>query len=463
MKICFIPIDNRPVCYNLAKDIASIDKNIELFIPPREFLGDLKKNAGVNEILEWLENLPACDAIVLSLDTIAYGGLIPSRRGVNDKGIVENYEDIKQRLEHLKPLLKGKKVYAFSSIMRISNNNYNEEEKEYWKEWGKKIFEYSFSGFNDGIPPEILEDYLKTRRRNFEINKLYLEWQKEGIFDTLIFSKDDCAPKGFNVEEAHELERLGGKTKTGADEIPLTLLARAVEKEIKVVGVLKGDTSKGYETMYGMIMNLEDLIKLEKEYMKANDIKDPNRGKERSYSQAAVKVNSIEDVEAVTKRIEDQGYQTYSMSSIRNEMKKQTQVIQLILGGLGSISLLVSAIGIANTMTMAIYERTKEIGIMKVLGCELKDIKNMFLAEAAGIGFMGGIVGIVICYGLSALMNTLGASLMGSLTGRVKVSIIPAWLAAFGMGFSTFIGILSGYVPALRAVKITALSAIRHD
>ena len=100
---------------------------------------------------------------------------------------------------------------------------------------------------------------------------------------------------------------------------------------------------------------------------------------------------------------------------------------------------------------------------MKVLGCELKDIKNMFLAEAAGIGFMGGIVGIVICYGLSALMNTLGASLMGSLTGRVKVSIIPAWLAAFGMGFSTFIGILSGYVPALRAVKITALSAIRHD
>lgn len=234
MKICFIPIDNRPVCYNLAKDIASIDENIELFIPPREFLGDLKKNAGVNEILEWLENLPACDAMVLSLDTIAYGGLIPSRRGVNDKGIIENYDDIKRRVERLKPLLEGRKVYAFSSIMRISNNNYNEEEKEYWKDWGKKIFEYSFSGFNDGIPSEILEDYLETRRRNFEINKLYLEWQKEGIFDTLIFSKDDCAPKGFNVEEAYELERLGGKTKTGADEIPLTLLARAIEKNIKV-------------------------------------------------------------------------------------------------------------------------------------------------------------------------------------------------------------------------------------
>ncbi len=224
MKICFVPIDNRPVCYSLAKDIAAIDEDIELLTPPREFLGDLTKSARVNEILDWLENIPACDAMVLSLDTIAYGGLIPSRRSP------DSLEEIKARLNRLKPLLKNKKVYAFSSIMRISNNNYNEEEKEYWKDWGKKIFEYSYSGVNDGIPQAILDDYLATRKRNFEINKTYLNW---GL-NTLIFSKDDCAPKGFNVDEARELEHLGGKTKTGADEIPLTLLARAIEKDIKV-------------------------------------------------------------------------------------------------------------------------------------------------------------------------------------------------------------------------------------
>ena len=224
MKICFVPLDNRPVCYSLAKDIAAIDEDIELLTPPREFLGDLTKSARVNEILDWLENIPACDAMVLSLDTIAYGGLIPSRRSP------DSLEEIKARLNRLKPLLKNKKVYAFSSIMRISNNNYNEEEKEYWKDWGKKIFEYSYSGVNDGIPRAILDDYLATRKRNFEINKTYLNW---GL-NTLIFSKDDCAPKGFNVDEARELERLGAKTKTGADEIPLTLLARAIEKEIKV-------------------------------------------------------------------------------------------------------------------------------------------------------------------------------------------------------------------------------------
>lgn len=231
MKICFIPIDNRPVCYTLPKDIVAMDENIELLLPPREFLGDLTKTAQIDKILEWVKgvNKEECDCFVLSLDTIAYGGLIPSRRS-ND-----SLDDIKSRLEQLKLIIEGKKVYAFSSIMRISNNNYNEEEKEYWKDYGKKIFEYSFNGGgNTDVPQDVLEDYLSTRKRNFEINKLYLEWQKEGIFDTLIFSKDDCAERGFNVEEAHELERLGGKTKTGADEIPLTLLARAIEKEVKV-------------------------------------------------------------------------------------------------------------------------------------------------------------------------------------------------------------------------------------
>ncbi len=224
MKIAVIPIDNRPVCYNLFKDIVAIDEDLELFIPPRTFLGSLTEDAKVEEIYLWLENLPRVDCMILALDTLAYGGLIPSRRG-------KLYN-----IDRLKPLLKNKKVYAFSSIMRISNNNCNDEEKFYWKDWGKKIFEYSFSGgiVNNGIPDDILEDYISTRKRNFEVNKKYIEWQKEGLFEELIFSKDDCAESGFNVDEAKELESLGGKTKTGADEIPLSLLASAIKKKIKV-------------------------------------------------------------------------------------------------------------------------------------------------------------------------------------------------------------------------------------
>lgn len=238
MKLAFVPIDNRPVCYTLPKLLAEIDESIEFYIPDRKYLGDLKKEADINHLFEWLITLPKLDAIILSLDTLAYGGLIPSRR------CPETFEQIKERIETLKEILEGKeaKIYAFSSIMRISNNNYNEEEKEYWSKWGKKIFAYSYhthegnreSCITNLIPSEILDDYIETRRRNFEINKIYLQWQKEGLFETLIFSKDDCAEYGFNVQEAQVLEKMGAYTKTGADEIPLSLLSRAIQGEIKI-------------------------------------------------------------------------------------------------------------------------------------------------------------------------------------------------------------------------------------
>lgn len=257
MKIGFLPIDNRPVCYTLPEQIAKIDESIELFLPDRSLLGDLTKYADVNGIFEWLKNLPKLDALVISLDTAAYGGLISSRR------CSDSFEEIREKIEKLKEILKEKnaKIYAFSSIMRISNNNINEEEKKYWNLWGKKIFEYSFNFCkNNGenppqtdIPQKILTDYLNTRKRNFEINKIYLEWQKEGLFDTLVFSKDDCAEFGFNVREAQELENLGGFVKTGADEIPLTLLARAIQDKIKIAPIFTEASQKN------LISNYEDV------------------------------------------------------------------------------------------------------------------------------------------------------------------------------------------------------------
>ena len=130
MRVAFLPIDNRPVCYTLPKLIAQTDDGIEFFIPERGLLGGLTKNADIEGLFDWMRGLPELDAMVLSLDTIAYGGLIPSRR------CPETFEQIKARVEKLKEILIEKKckIYAFSSIMRISNNNYNIEEKEYWAE-----------------------------------------------------------------------------------------------------------------------------------------------------------------------------------------------------------------------------------------------------------------------------------------------------------------------------------------
>ena len=257
MNIGFIPIDNRPVCYTLPEMTAEIDEDLKLFLPPRKLLGDLTKDADTEKIFEWLESLPTLDAFVVSLDTIAYGGLISSRR------CLATLQEIKNRIFKVKEILlqKEAKIYAFSSIMRISNNNINEEEKEYWSDWGKKIFKYSYFTHKTGkasplkseIPPEVLEDYLNTRKRNFEINKIYLSWQKEGFFDTLVFSKDDCAEFGLNVAEALELEKAGGFVKTGADEIPLSLLSRAIQGKLKIAPVFLESEFKD------LISNYEDV------------------------------------------------------------------------------------------------------------------------------------------------------------------------------------------------------------
>lgn len=266
MKIAFIPIDNRPVCYNLIKDIANIDSDLELFLPDKKLLGGLRSIADVEGLFAWFDGLEKVDAMVISLDTIAYGGLISSRRCKN------SLDEIKSRLEKFKEKLSGKckKIYAFSSIMRISNNDINEEEKEYWNIYGKKIFEYSYTFHKDGIettdvPNDVLSDYLATRYRNFEINKMYIEWLQEGVFDALVFSKDDCAQYGLNVLESEILTRMAKEknvsalVKTGADEIPLTLFAKAVCDYNKKAPKISTKFLAPEETYKYLISNYEDI------------------------------------------------------------------------------------------------------------------------------------------------------------------------------------------------------------
>lgn len=284
MNIAFIPLDSRPVCYQLPIQTANLDKKNNILLPDISLMGSNKKIADIEGILDWLSRLTDIDVIIISLDTIAYGGLVSSRKSNDD------YYEIKSRIERLKEILnkKNARIFAFSSIMRISNNNINDEEKEYWSEYGTKIFEYSYNMHKlekmfktsrlttncneSGIPEDILKDYSETRKRNFEINKYYIELKKQGLFDTLVFSKDDCAAFGFNVKEAEELKNLSSNIeniyiKTGADEIPLSLLSRAINKNknIKIAPVYTNPDTIGKISKYEDISvkeSVESQIKL---------------------------------------------------------------------------------------------------------------------------------------------------------------------------------------------------------
>lgn len=231
---------------------------------------------------------------------------------------------------------------------------------------------------------------------------------------------------------------------------------------LHLIGKTKENFGKGFETSEGLILPLSEVEALKK----AAGVK---QSKDQSYETVVLKAKSIEEVASLEKSIKALGLQTFSMESLRKPLEKEARQKQMMLGGLGGISLFVAAIGITNTMIMSITERTKEIGIMKALGCYVKDIRKIFLAEAGAIGLLGGLLGCVISLIISFGMNWAAAR--GGLQGLGEsyssqtsaMSVIPFWLLLFATLFSLAIGLGSGYYPANKAVKISALEAIKNE
>ena len=242
--------------------------------------------------------------------------------------------------------------------------------------------------------------------------------------------------------------------------------------ELEVVGVLEPDGAKGYWTQSGIVLRIQDMKMLQKVYNDMTKTKEESK----SYDQVYVKVDDLSNVTDVETAIHELGFtNTYSMNQQREEMQKQVMNSQMIFGGIAAVSLLVAAINIINTMTMAIYERTREIGVMKVLGCELGNIRTMFLLESSTIGFIGGLIGLGISLIASFVLNNLstlgqGLDLSGLMGGGYymgggggTISIIPPWLMLAALVFATLVGLVAGILPANKAVKISALEAIRHE
>ncbi len=183
--------------------------------------------------------------------------------------------------------------------------------------------------------------------------------------------------------------------------------------------------------------------------------------KEIYYNQAYVKVDDVKHMKDVQKAIQNLGLQAQSNAEWIEQMEEQSRSIQLVLGGIGAVSMFVAAISIANTMMMSIYERTKEIGIFKVLGCALKNIRNLFLMEAGFIGFIGGVSGTVLSFVISFIINYVAGKNGGEYYS--SISYIPPWLVLLGMSFAVLVGMIAGLFPALRAMKLSPLAAIRNE
>lgn len=225
------------------------------------------------------------------------------------------------------------------------------------------------------------------------------------------------------------------------------------------------------EYSYNMYMDKVQFMNIYKDYVKQLPIDKKKKAEKKLKEYDAIKINadSVENVRDIQDAIKEMGYKSSSMSDYTQQIENFSKTIQMVLGGVGAISMLVAAISIANTMIMSIYERTKEIGVMKVLGCHIGDIKKLFLFEAAMMGLIGGIIGITCSYLASYMLNTFGGALGSALNmfggegGGSKLSVIPLWLPIVASGFAIIIGIVSGYYPASRATKISAIEAMKNE
>jgi putative ABC transport system permease protein len=231
--------------------------------------------------------------------------------------------------------------------------------------------------------------------------------------------------------------------------------------QIRIIGIL---TESRGESDWSIYMSLDDVTTYNEWFMGRRI----NRNRD-GYNQVMVKVDDVSQVLTVTETITSLGYQAYSPQSFVQGINSFFMVLQVIFGGVGAIALLVAAIGIANTMAMAILERTREIGLMKAVGASNRDVLSIFLGEAAGIGFIGGLGGAIFGWAAGQIINVVAlaylagqAAEQGGLPPTTAV-YTPIWLPIFTIIFATLIGIVSGLYPALRAATMIPVNALKYE
>jgi putative ABC transport system permease protein len=230
---------------------------------------------------------------------------------------------------------------------------------------------------------------------------------------------------------------------------------------LRVVGVLKETRGESDWTVYFPL----EQVKALNEWSMGRRI---NYNKD-GYGQVVVKVQDVEQVLDISEQITEMGFQAFTPQSFVQGINNFYVILQFIFGGVGAIALLVAAIGIANTMAMSILERTREIGLMKAVGATNRDVLAIFLGEAAGIGFIGGLGGVTIGWLAGQAINVVAIVYLANQAGQqggIPPSVAvytPFWLPLFALIFSTIIGMISGLYPALRAATMIPVIALKYE
>ncbi|MDZ5253448.1 ABC transporter permease [Clostridium sp. LIBA-8841] len=264
------------------------------------------------------------------------------------------------------------------------------------------------------------------------------------------------------VKDDSEFQQLIGKrVKLGGEDFGVDENGNPIKSKqvtCNIVGVLTSGNGQSNYEIQGSRKLVDDMIKsapfVDEQYLKEQLT---------TYERIDVRVDDKEMLESYEGILRDMGYQTNSFKEFEKQTRSMLLGVSIILGSLAGISLLVAALGITNTMDMAIYERNREIGVIKVIGGSIKDVIKIFVGEACAISITGGFISIILgglaTWGINSAARSITQNMMGQAIEKIAVPSVSLILGI--LAFCLIIGFVAGILPARKAAKTDVITAIR--
>lgn len=280
-----------------------------------------------------------------------------------------------------------------------------------------------------------------------------------GIDDKYVKLEQPKFIAGTNPSSADEILVSSAIAKLFAIDNPLDMLGKKINLTLFISSSANKsnlDKKDIFGTVAGVVENSSSIVYIDISKIQQFGIND--------YSQVKVKVATVDKVASVKEKIMELGFQVGSVSDVIAEINGAFRVIQYVLAGFGIIALLVASIGMFNTMTIALLERTKDIGVMKALGARNRDIRRIFIAEAIIIALFGGLLGIALAVGLGTVIN-FGINILVKASQGEGLALFnyPLLFLAGILVLTVIIGFVTGLYPARRASKLNPLNALRYE
>jgi putative ABC transport system permease protein len=331
------------------------------------------------------------------------------------------------------------------------------------------------------ITPEVIAGWAQLPNVAAVIPSIDLE----GVVTVLELPNGSLAPvevtglQFFNNPLRREAQALAGRLNLEAESGEVVLAAGALPGSIEPASVVgqqvtivlqspRGEQERFAVTVVGvsdledneMQAGVEDMAA-----MKAWWFNSPDYLAKQGYDGAMVRAVDINAATQLVRSLRDDGYRVESLEIILDTANRAFAIINVMLASVGGLALFVASLGIVNTMIMAIYERTREIGTLKAIGASRGDIRNLFMIEAGLIGLLGGVVGVIGGWltglGLNVAINWYIER--EQLPLQATFFVTPPWLALVALAFAALIGVLAGLYPAARAARLDPLVALRYE